>query len=773
MSRLFFLLLCVILAHTTSRISAQEFFFCDNTAKAFDALLKPNSPKLWPDEFAAQYGGTPLPNGGVWCPPERNWVAYRYLGLRYWFQVPSTRSAESMVDDLKSRVNANSELRADLEKEVIKIYAYSFTKGQCVPIDILMTTPSSNEGKQEADALEKEMNGLGDKLGQAKKSSGKAGKSDAPGDLDKAWSDMRDAEVGLIAGSIIIDGEGQKIFEELRRKYGMPPPGTHLPDGILSPGEIWKAFAPDMKNGPFEEDGNLNTQTPVGPDGKPIAADPKKDKGGDKAQSGKEKDDSSSKGMKGPFKVKTPFAKWFVIVMKLVARYFGLEELGNRILFLAYLVAPEIFDACASFLGKCQLALTPKGLGDFLDKVADVYLAIESFIPYAKQAYELLKDGNLQNLANHVNWEEFDLGKTLDALDKVRVIPKDKLDEIREIAPFFDGKAIADPDVLRQKIQNYAIDKAFEQADKGLGRIGVSISGLKDCINSSDKSNCALGWAKGQAAQAATGHIPGLRNHSEAVGLLLNNKPREAIKSAVLNELTNRTGLPMGKVQQLYEALERGDLREFVLIGDELGLFKTARCQELSASAIQAIRSGQASDDMLKNAAICGARMIGGKRATEYVDAAWDLGEGMANAIQQHGSIGTWSEAEITKWKNRMKSELKSRGFDDKQISDWLSGKGAAVLQGQLKKQLAELGFNAPGAVDAIIAGDLERAIDLQMQYQKGSPVPLKEKAQQMRQLLQLREQYLDQVWDSIQQRMQDPNYLEAEIMKRLTKKAR
>jgi hypothetical protein len=763
MSRLSLLLLCVILAHTASHISAQEFFFRDDKAKAFDALLKPNSPKLWPDEFAAQHGGTPLPAGGTWCPPEQNWVAYRYLGLRYWFQVPLSRSAESMVDDLKARVNTDRELRADFEKGVIRIYKYSFAKGQCVPMAELMTDPSGNNGKQEAAALEKEINGLGDKLGKAKKSSDKAGKSDAPGDLDKAWGDMRDAEVGLMAGSIIVDEEGQEIFNELRRKYGMPPPGTHLPDGILPPGEIWKVFAPDMKNGPFEEDGELNTQTPVGPDGKPIA------------QQGEDKDDSSSKGMKGPFKVKTPFAKWFVVVVKLVARYFGLEQLGNRILFVAYLVAPEIFDACASFLAKCQQALTPNGLGDFLDKVADVYLAIESFIPYLKQAYELLHDGNLQSLMDHVDWEKFNLGKTLDALEKVKVLPKDKLDKIREFAPIdiINGNAFSDPNALRQNIQNYAIDKAFEQADKGLGKIGLSVSGLKGCINASDKSDCALSWAKDQSARAATAHIPGLRNHYEAIRLTMENKPKEALESAVLNELTNRTGLPMGKIQKLYETLERGDLKEFVLSGAELGLFKTARCEEISASAIQAIRNGQATDEMIKEAAICGAEIMGSKRATKYIDPAWDLGKGMADDIRQHGSIGAWAEREMTNWKSKIKSELKSRGFDDKQISDWLLGAGATVLQDQLRKQLAVLGFNAPGAVDAIIAGDLEQAIDLQMQYQKGSPVPLKEKAQQMRQLLQLREQYLDNLYNDIQQRMQDPNYLEAEILKRVTKKTR
>lgn len=171
---------------------------------------------------------------------------------------------------------------------------------------------------------------------------------------------------------------------------------------------------------------------------------------------------------------------------------------------------------------------------------------------------------------------------------------------------------------------------------------------------------------------------------------------------------------------------------------------------------------------------MCGAGLIGNKHVTsQRVAEGWDIGKYMVNSIRDHGSIGAWAEAEVITWKNKIRAELKTLGYDDLQIKNILLGAGGLVLQEQLKKQLKVLGFDAPGAEEAVIAGDLERAIELQMQQGIGSPVPLKEKLRQMRRMMDLRKQYLDGLAEEARQKMKDPNYLESEIYHHIAKKSK
>ncbi len=758
MSRLYFLpLFFAFLLSPLSEVAAQEYYFLGD--KGFNALLSPSLSRMYPDEFANKYGGVALPNTGTWHPPVQHWVVYRYLGLRYWFEVTPPRSSDQMLQLLEGYIASNTAMQAEYERGTIRAYAHTFAKGQVVSVNDLMVDPENGEGKKHADELRQGLAGLERLLNQADGKAGQAERDGSPTGMEKAWEEMREAEIGLFMNGLIADARGVEIANKLRNQYKMPPPGTNPSGpGMLPPDEIIAALASEMRNGPFGEEGNgFNEQVMTDKHGKPIA--------------GKKDLEDGNKGRKRPFNVKTPFAKWFTVVMQNIARYFGVEQLANRILFVAYMVAPEIFDACASFLAKCQLALTPKNLNDFLDKIADVYLSIEGMLPYLKKAYDLLHDGNLQELVKHIDWTKFDLGATLDVLGKAKVVPPETLNKIRQFVPIeiFSGKVLTNPELLREKVLSYGIDQAVVQVDKGLSKFGVSIAGLKGCINAKDKEACALDWTKNQAANLATSKIPGLRNHREAINLLMGNKPKEAFKVALLNELAARAGIPIHQTRKLYEALERGDLKEFVLSGAEIGAFKQTKCQSLSNAVIQDIRSGRASEATIREAAICGAELLGNKHVTpQRVADGWDIGKHMANSIRDHDSIGAWAEAEINRWKNTMRAELKALGYDDLQIKNVMMGTGALVLQDQLKKQLKVLGFDAPGAVEAVIAGDLERAIDLQMQKGIGSPVPLKEKLKQMGRLLDLRKQYLDRVVDETKKRLQDPNYLESEIHRRI-----
>lgn len=781
MAKYFLLFVYCLMAGMLSpdSVKAQEYFFRGNTG--FDAYVKTDLPPMYPSEFVAKYGGVALPRSGDWHPPARHWVVYRFLGLRYWFEVTPPRSGEQMLQLLKGYIASDPEMQSEYEHGLIRVYTYTFAQGQVVPVKDLMVDPGRGEGKKIADDLQRELAGLERLLHQAAGNAGQTERDGSPTGMEKAWNEMREAEIGLLMSSIIVDARGAEIFNNLRNQYKMPPPGTSQngPE-MLPPDAIIAALAPDMRNGPFKEGGEgLNEQPMTDQNGEPMAGPEgpgRPSKPGEEAAAdgdGKKDSGNGGKGLKGPFNVKTPFAKWFAVVMQSVARYLGVEQLANRVLFVAYMIAPEIFDACASFLAKCQLALTPKDLNDFLDKIADVYLSIEGMLPYLKKAYDLLHDGNLQELVNHIDWKKFDLDSTLNVLGKVKVIPPETLHKIRQFVPtqFFSGKLLTNPELLREKIQSYAIDRAVEQVDKGLGKFGISVAGLKGCIDAKDKEACAFGWAKNQAANVATSKIPVLRNHRDAMNLLMDGKPKEAFKAVALNELAARAGIPMHQTRKLYEALERGDLKEFVLTGAEIGAFKQTKCQSLSNTVIQDIRSGRASETTIREAAICGAELLGNKHVTpQRVADGWDIGKDMANAIRDHGSIGAWAEAEINSWKNTMRAELKALGYDDLQIKNVMMGTGALVLQDQLKKQLTVLGFDAPGAVKAVIAGDLERAIDLQMQKGIGSPVPLKEKLKQMRRLLDLRKQYLDGVVKEAKKRLQDPNYLESEIHRQIAK---
>lgn len=763
MSRLNFLpLFFVFSISPLSNVAAQEYYFLGD--QGFNALLNPSLPRMYPDSFAAKYGGVALPSSGNWHPPARHWVVYRYLGLRDWFEVTPPRSSEQMLRSLNKYIASNPAMQAEYERGTIVVYAHTFAKDQVVPIGDLMIDPKTGEGKKEADELQRELTGWERLLNQATAKADQAERDGSPTGLENAWDEMRDAEIGLIANAILVDAKGIELLNNLRQKYDMPPHGTNpRGKGMLPPDEIIATLAPEMGNGPFQEGSKgLNEQIMTDQNGT--------------AMTGNKGSGDGSKGLKGPFKVKTPFAKWFAVVMKSVARYFGVEQLLNRALFVAYMIAPEIFDACASFLAKCQLALTPKSLSDFLDKIADVYLSIEGILPYLKKAYELLHDGNVQALVNRIDWTRLDLGTTLDMLEKTKVIPISTLKDIREFVPLdvFTGKILTNPDLLREKIQSYAIDRAVVQVDKGLDQFGISIASLKGCMGATDKEDCALNWARNQAANIATSKIPGLRNHRVAIDLLMNGKSKEAFKAAALNELAARSGIPMNETKKLYDALERGDLKEFVLTGAEIGAFKQTECKSLSLAVIQDIRNGRASEDVIREAAICGTEMIGNKHLTpQRMGESWDIGKKMVNSIRDHGSIGAWAETEVTVWKNKIRAELKALGYDDLQIRNVLQGAGALALQDQLKKQLQALGFDAPGAVEAVIAGDLERAIELQMQKGIGSPVPLKEKLRQMRRLLDLRKHYLHDLVNEAQESMKDPNYLESEIYRHIAKKTK
>ncbi len=721
---------------TYSSYGQEVFFPVDKAGVAFEAFLK-DADNIDALAFVKKYGGSELPKG-VWNPPESYYIIYRNLSLRYWFSVDVNR-----LDYNKSRLDgvvANKpSLRISREQGYLVTYTQFIPHGSMVKVDKLMM-----DGAISIDNLRKTNNEFIAKLAKL----GKELNSNSSGNLDGLVTEEEQA-MNIAISDVLLRGDtkAQELYQSLKSKYGSKSVNKNLP---ASMGEVWRDMVDDDYKAQEYKEAGLD----------PNASEQVQDYNSKGSKDGKDK--TSASGMKGPFKIKTPFSKWFALTIKLVARYFGVEELGYRLLFAAYLIAPELFDFCGSFLGKIQHTITAKTFDEFLNNVATVIEYVDQFYSYAREIQSLLGEKSLKDLVARIDFKKFDLGKTLEVAQKMKLVDKSVTDKINKWVPvdMINGKILSDKKLFTKAIIDQTKKRTVGFVDQKLQRAGlpISISGLADC----DNRQCVQNQFKEQSLNLATFKVPALKRNRGAIGELLNGDFKKAAKSAASTELSQQLGLNVQNIEQALSALENKDYRNFLLNVTDVVHKKYPQCPELTSDFMNLVRSNKVSIETMRNVATCVLESTGKNNAANRVRQGWDVAGGLVYAVEHHQEIGNFLNGGFQKW---LEQELQKRGFTKEQIRYFVEGKAQGLIISMLKDQIHSAGFDAPGVDEAVLQGDFNKVLDLQIAHST-QPISTKEKLQRSKQAIEMRYQFLQDLKERTQNCMTDPSCLESLTLK-------
>ncbi|MEK7255584.1 MAG: hypothetical protein AAB316_12620, partial [Bacteroidota bacterium] len=489
-----------------------------------------------------------------------------------------------------------------------------------------------------------------------------------------------------------------------------PPPGKS--------GKTGTATQPEQPDNPSDQPQNDRT----GQTGQPNAGNGQPNASGDPNQSNPNngqptppgggqnadgEDDAKSSdndgGKPGPFKIKIPLSKWFVTLMDIVATYFGIKEISLKILTVAYLIAPEVFDYVGSYLAKLQHLMTPNSLEDFLNTLSDVYDYAMQFLQYAKMAYDLLTNPDLQRLVDKIDWKEFDLEKVLLEGEKVGIIKKHHLQKIKQYFPvdLIKGDILSNSDKLQGALKDYAGNQIKKQAKRipGVGKY-ADLDKLWDCAASQDREKC-MDVVKTSVKNGVFNNLPGeYRRYSDAFEDAWKGDYKAAAEKATAAELAHRTKISAAEAQALYRQAKAGDWKAFI---------NTAAGTQIRKKIKNPVCQQQVRD------------VLDGKK-TFTKEELWHISqcvlsetgnEDLADKIKLYGGAAYYVATQPEQLAAQLKNTLNKLKISEETLQKVLENNADGILRLMAKA----IGLTSPEAQAAFVKGDLDRAIEAQTEW--------------------------------------------------------
>lgn len=739
------LLQLFLLCYCMSNSQSIAFYSMD----AFHALCTYQNQKVNPRGFSATHNGNILKE--QWCPPERYYVVYQhYQGLRYYFPVLPPNDGETMEKQLIGKLKEYESTRESLNNGHIKVFLQFIPPGGCLNVAEFMTEGQvikKIQFKKETEELVQQIEGL--KEVEAIKNIH---------EINEEFKELRQCELEMLANQVFANPETIQTLERLREQYEVNEIEDDTPMN-----EKWEVLVADE----YKKTANKEAEhQPENPD-KKQRKDDRTNKG--KTKNGEAKNGKAKKeGAKGWLKVEQPISKWLAVVVKAVAKYLGVEALGNKILFVGYLVAPELFEHIAAGISKIEKAIMADSIRDFLDNIAEVYEYLDKFSGYLKKAKTLLEDQTLRELIDKIDWKKFDLEKTLDVLNEVKVLSDERLEKIKKIVPvdLINGKILSNSDLFNEKLVDFAKEESVKFLDKNMEKIGMPITfgGLFNCMEQEKRAICVKNWGKEAVVNVATSKIPYLNTHAPAINALLSGEVKTAAKKALTQELANYLGILPKDATAIYDSLYSGNYKGFLKGVIKAGQYRLQTCPEFSNDLIGLIdKDNIQNQKLLKDLSECVLEKMNNSTLKKI---AKGIGVGVTavDFLKKRGSLKDW-EAELAKlWKKIIAQQLKLEGLSQEQINAFLEGRAEEVVTAYLIGHIRVLGFSAPSAAEAILNGDWNTAIDLQMKEGAKKPITSKEKLEIIKEKYQMRKRRLDSYKDKIKDYLKTPNWIEANV---------
>lgn len=463
-------------------------------------------------------------------------------------------------------------------------------------------------------------------------------------------------------------------------------------------------------------------------------------------------------GAKGPFKVSTPFSKWFSIMVDILTEFLlpgELKKIATKALMVAYMMMPEVFDQVASTLAEIQRAATPKSVDGFLNNVANIADKAYDLYRNFKRIYKFVNDPNFKEIVSNANLGDLDEELKRMGIDTgVGKVCQNKfakhlcnlsLSELKDLETMTPGQIKG---FAKQKVKDYTNRKLPEL----LQNTGIPILENLDI-------NVAVDFVEGkidpkaffqkQAEKVLCPMAPKTTRDACAT-LVREDFSGEAFKQVTRDALARETAkripnLDEDEVLDMIGDLEKGDLGGFSeKIGDE-GLDYFAKENGLDGeklkAAIDYLKKGNLKEG-LRNAAMIGEDKLQkyfGKYHTEVSaflqSNNWNDVRGVANdatkrflgnvisnsALRSLGteSVDFFNEVIIDAKSPELylKEQMQALGMDTTVINAFTSGQ-QIDKEAVLETIARELGLLGPEAIKKFKDGAaFEEVLDAEIEY--------------------------------------------------------
>lgn len=651
--------------------TAKEYFVFQ--PQAYKTFTEPTRDKYKNfEDWAAKKGIKWETYAKEFCPDKNNllWVYYRSPdSLRVWFRVNDPDEQYMALQSLNTLLN-NPSIRP--YSKYVAIRPVTFVEGECLKPGrmqdfILVAKPA-----------EKVTDGVIRKL------------------KDPTEEQLRELQ-GMAAD---LKGQLEKVAPgkaaELRNKFGL--------NNIPSPGEDFTNF--DLK-------GDEETKEPE---------EIKSQKNGknDQGQAKKHNDKGEGNGIGGVLP-DVGFARWFQTVAKLLATYYGIKNLAEQWLLVAYAIAPELFEQVGSFLAKLQHMTTPKTLEDFLDAAADIYNNLEKYLNYFIKAYQLLTSGDFSDLMKDLS--KMPVGDILKNAGKLGVLPDKVNKSLNAMSGHFDFNIsdlshLTEQQMKQQLLQkvkqrmltaaeNFAKDKVIDQTKKLTSKlpIGIDVKGWYNCAR---QGNCK-DQAKREAESILSQKLPA--ELKPALNPISNGDYKGAAKQLAIDQINKRTGIAPSMLDQMFNRVRQNDVAGAIRTIGKSQLYRFGDYKDIA----ERIMNGEVQD---KEAA---AKALGAYLRNIGQNAA-------ADAIEVYGPEAV-EKIMSGHLQNTVKSALSGLNLPPAVVNAFVHRNGEKAVE-KLKEEVAiGMGFTDPAAKKALIEGRLDEAVRLQSLSGGWGEITLKEKA--------------------------------------------
>ncbi|MEM7104876.1 MAG: hypothetical protein AAF502_17200 [Bacteroidota bacterium] len=685
----FFFLLCAPIS------KAQEIFvLTPNAWKEYSQGVDYNHTEEWLATKGYEY----FIYSGSWTPKqgENYWLYYRYLGLRVWFLVDQGNQMKALRE-FKSHILTVPEVMA-LQQDLIFIQPVHFPSGKTLhPVDVMyeigITSEPKNQTKVWKPDQQEEFKPLAEKLLSSLTSGIKSKDPESEanyyqGEIDK-WSNIYFNEVP-------IPTDLQRKFNQLKNQFGDPGNGFTKNDG----------FHKNDKRGK-KGDGHSDGTNTDGTNTDGTNTDGTNTDGTNTGRTG-------SRGSEGIWDlglpIKANFSKWFQLLFRELVRYLQIEELTKKALLVAYMIAPELIENCAEFFSKVQQLMSIRELDKFLDVAAEIYMNLDKYLGYLRQAHDLLTSQALQDIVDQLDWENIDLDDIVNAAEKIKLddilnaadkfgLPPEAikafefLDQTIGAGEFTLGSlSNMTKEQLRQGFTNAMKTVVVDQFNQRIGsKYGLDFNGFWDCV---EQKKCE-DWLKRQGTSLATRYLP--RTVSVAVPHLLNGNYEQAAKQSIIHGLGKVPHLNKVDIEGLYDNLKSGNYEEAVRGLADSYFPGFSEYEQL----VRDVLAGKPVDRIVAKKAISSfLKKAGANEVAEYFS---EYGLEFYELVTQHNL--------------KIDISLALQKMDLSQLEiEQVIEEGAKAWTRVLLDQMAKTnGFSDPAAREALLAGQVTNAIELQM----------------------------------------------------------
>ncbi len=427
------------------RSYSQEYELSEEALNAF--IEGKGNLNISVDAFVAKYNGKKITlENKKWCPENQSYIEYRYLQLRYWFNVIDSKHND-YLNKLESMISSDEFI--DFRK-----YGYiktsNFSIGECVDEAELMGSKFLQSiVSEDAKALivfrtdlQKAFSNWQIKNLVDEKYSPLNASQDYNNSMQVIGNFQKEMNARLKGREI-----GEKISKLKNKYYKQAGLDIHKENEGL-PYELGKA---NLNENPSNVLKKYGINSPNTANGKKGGSDGKDNPGGD----------GNSK--KSWLPIKVSFSEWFGHLLEIVTEYLGIDNITKQMLSVAYFIAPELFDEVGSFFAKIQHSLTPKSLDDFLNNVSDIVEHLHKFYQcataikamFADPEFQALFKGDLKKLPVDKILKGIENGSALG--NHVGLISGRNLNAIQSITGY--GLLLSEEDLARN-LSQFAYQKA-------------------------------------------------------------------------------------------------------------------------------------------------------------------------------------------------------------------------------------------------------------------------------------------------------------------------